>query len=80
MLITSYLFTAQNDFMNLNTSLVFSPGQISGCLSIDIIDDRALESNETLSLLLSSNDSRVLVNNSITSIVIVDNDGKFSLV
>ena len=45
------------------------------CIEIGIIEDEALEGNQTFVVILDSSDSGVLLGNSITTVIILDNDG-----
>ncbi len=51
-------------------------GAISQCAPIPLIDDNALEYNENFTVILSSEDGGVILNNAIISVTIIDNDGK----
>lgn len=59
--------------------LTFQPGMTTGleCVSVSIIDDTILETSEDFQIRLSTDplDSRVMVDNSITTVVILDDDG-----
>ena len=45
------------------------------CIKIGIVDDEALEGNQTFVVILDSSDSGVLLGNSNTTVIILDNDG-----
>jgi len=79
----SHTFTADEDYIRNDTELVFpnpSNGSMEACLDITIIDDMAVESNETFLVILSSSDPDVRLQNNISVITIVDaGDSKFTL-
>lgn len=57
-------------------TVVFSTGNTtSQCIEIYIVDDEALEGNQTFIVFLNSSDSGVLLDNSVTTVTILDNDG-----
>ena len=45
------------------------------CIEVTIIDDMALEANETFEIQLATSDSSVMLGNNETNILITDNDG-----
>ena len=45
------------------------------CVDIEIVNDAILESSEFFNIILSSSDPDVVIENSMASIVIVDDDG-----
>jgi hypothetical protein len=45
------------------------------CVDIAVVDDAILESSEFFNIILSSSDPDVDIENSMASIVIIDNDG-----
>ena len=53
------LYSAGRDFLSLNMSLVFLPGDTVGspprCVNISILNDDAVEANETFDVVVSSN-------------------------
>jgi hypothetical protein len=46
------------------------------CVDIFIVDDGALERNETFTLEITTSDPVVLLGNNVTTITIIDNEGK----
>ena len=45
------------------------------CVDVGIVNDDILESSEFFNIILSSSDPDVVIENSMASIIIVDNDG-----
>ena len=52
-----------------------SANNATQCVNISIVDDDALEGNQTFLLSLTTSDSRVIVGTNLTTITIKDNDG-----
>ena len=68
--------TANNDYSPVNEDVVINPGEQSECIEIPIVNDDILESDETFSILLTSNQIGVNVDVSETTVTIMDNDSK----
>ena len=71
-----------HDYENVISMQVFESGsniRDARCVNIAIIDDKALENDETFSLLLSA-DPDVVVIRSVTMLTIEDNDGEKILI
>ena len=45
------------------------------CVNVNIIDDGALEIDETFTVILTTSDSAVTLDTDVTTIIITDNDG-----
>ena len=76
----SYSAMAPFDYTSVNLNQMFSTGSADGateCVNIHIIDDNALEANQTFSVILSTMDpdDEVMIAVNITVIIIIDNDG-----
>lgn len=67
------------DFLLLNdsTEIVFQSEFTNStqCVDIEIVDDVIHESSEFFNIILSSSDLDVVIENSMASIVIIDDDG-----
>ena len=66
-----------SDYNNVSSSKVFSSGSVNSftrCINITIIDDDALEGNQSFILALTSPDPDVAVHGAVTTIVVEDND------
>lgn len=76
---TQFLFLTAADFLLLNdsTEIVFQSGFTNStqCVDIEIVDDVIHESSEFFNIILSSSDPNVVIENSMASIVIIDDDG-----
>ncbi len=62
--------------------LTFSSGATDGiteCLNINILDDDALEADQTFSVTLTEQDDDVDVGNIMMTVTITDNDSKLRL-
>ncbi len=66
--------TAGSDYVSTNGTLTFLPGQRFKNFNVAIVDDAAIENNETVLLNLSSLTGSATVATSSTVLVIVDND------
>jgi hypothetical protein len=53
-----------------------SPDSAARCVNIPILDDGALEGNETFTLTLTTSDPDVMLGNNVTTITIIDNEGR----
>ncbi len=62
--------------------LTFSSGASDGnteCMNVTIMDDDALEADQTFSVTLTEQDDNVDVVNTMTTVTITDNDSKLGL-
>ncbi len=62
--------------------LTFSSGANDGnmeCMNVTIMDDDALEANQTFSVTLTEQDNAVEVVNTMMTVTITDNDSKLRL-
>ena len=69
--------TAEDDYGSLISNVSFTAESSSTmCTSLSITDDRVLESDESITILLETNDPRVSISeeNSRATVVISDND------
>ena len=60
------------------TFAVGSANAIMQCLDVSITNDTALELNETFTVILATVDPDVILENNMTDITILDDDGEFS--
>jgi hypothetical protein len=70
---------ANNDYTSISEVVTFSVGSQAGamrCVDIPIEDDDALEGTETFTLTLTTSDPYVMLGNNMTTITIIDNEGK----
>ena len=69
-----------NDFVLLNgsTTIAFESGVTSDiqCVEVFIVNDDVLESSEFFNLMLTSSDPDVNTDDEVTSILILDDDGR----
>ena len=67
------------DFTGLKVTVTFAPGSTNGTLEclpmLVLIDDDALEGDQSFSLTLNTLDSSVMIEGNVTTITITDNDG-----
>ena len=71
------LASGGNDYINVLSDETFTSGSINGdtrCVNITILEDYALEENETFLVTLNSSDSNVMMGTFVTTIDIIDND------
>jgi len=66
--------TAGSDYVPVSTTLVFAPGETSRIVEIPILDDLAVEGNETLDLVLSNVVGATLGDQNSAVLTIRDND------
>ena len=85
-LFSHYLHAAPNDYVALNTMLVFTLGQTAGdmaCASLDIVDDTAIERDgEDITLSLSPVEPAVTVVTASSATVAItenNNDGRLEI-
>jgi hypothetical protein len=72
---------ADDDYITISEAVTFSAGSQDGdieCVDIFIVDDGALERNETFTLILTTSDPDVMLGNNVTTITIIDNEGNRS--
>lgn len=55
-------------------SVTIPPGNISGCVDIQVVDDTEAEKNETFTVKLSTSDSSVMLDDATTVVTIMDNE------
>ncbi len=65
---------AGSDYTNVSIEAIFTTGSIR-CVDISILDDNALEGDQTFTVILSTSDPNVLLGNDVAIIIIRDNDG-----
>ena len=66
------------DFCGAIENGIFTLGSTNNsmrCFAISIIDDAALEGNQTFRVTLSTLDPNVMLGTSMTTVTIMDNDG-----
>ena len=70
------LATAEKDYTGLPSIVSFVTGQFLSCIMIDIIDDKDVESKETISLILQPLDSSpgLRISRRLSTVEIIDND------
>ncbi len=74
--------TAGSDFNDTSMVLTFSSGASDSdteCMNVTIIEDEALEANQTFSVTLTTSDDDVDVVNNMMTVTITDNDSKLRL-
>lgn len=74
----TYIAIATYDYINISLNQTFATESTNGaanCVSISIVDDDALEGNETFAVELATLDRDVIIMNNKTTIIITDNDG-----
>ena len=76
--------TEREDYYEFMESMFTFPSNSTNstaiCTNIAIIDDAILEPLQSFSILLTSNDSNLMVQNGRLLISIVDNDGEINLI
>lgn len=74
------LLTAMDgsDYIYISSNEFFTSGFTNGttrCEDIIILDDNALEGNQTITVTLTTSDPDVVIGNHVITITITDNDG-----
>ena len=67
-----------SDYFAINTSKTFRPGSSTNeilCVVIVLIDDYSLERDQIFTVIVTTTDTDVIIDNFTTSIRIFDNDG-----
>ena len=78
-IITILHTAAPDDYSVLQNPLTFTPGVNVSCTTVvPIIDDTVLEDNQTFNVVLSTEDSKVLVDPASATVTIIDNDGEIA--
>src|SRR5207244_3295812 len=67
--------TAGSDYTSVSGTLNFAPGQTTKTFNVPIINDSALEPNETVTLTLSNPSNATLGAPNPATLIIVDDDG-----
>ncbi len=70
------------DYTSASSDLIFTSGSNVNavrCVDISLLEDIALEGNQTFSVTLSTSDPDVMLGNDIITITITDNDGWYPL-
>ena len=68
-----------SDYNSVSSTEIFTSGSTDGatrCVNITIIDDGALEGNQTFTVVETTRDVDVVIGTNITTIKIVDNDSE----
>ncbi len=66
------------DYVGMSPFIIFSSGLTDDdtkCVDISILDDDALEENQTFNMTLTTSDPDVMLGTDLTTIAIMDNDG-----
>ena len=71
-----FVANADQDYTGLPSMFSFVTGQSLSCILINITDDKIVESNETISLILQPPDSSsgVRISRGLSTVEIIDND------
>lgn len=70
---------APGDYTALNSTVVFPAGKREHIIAIEIVDDSVLEEAESFTVQLSPLSSGVRIDDGMTSVVIRDDDSKYTL-
>ena len=68
----------ERDYTDISSILTFANNSMAGdmeCVNVTIIDDDALEIDETFTVTLTTSDFAVILDNDVTVITITDDDG-----
>jgi hypothetical protein len=70
---------AGEDYVSSSEVETFTSGSPNGstrCVGISILDDDVLEGEQTFVLTLTTSDPDVMIRNNVTTITIIDNEGR----
>ena len=71
---------AGSDYVSVSMDVVIFPAGTSNggmqCIAVTIIDDSAMEGDETFTVTLTTSSPHVTLGNAVTTITITDNDGE----
>ena len=70
------MYSAGEDFSQVNTTLQFLPGESSKTITLTIMNDLLLEEEEVLYVSLSARDSAIHVTRENATVTIIDTDCK----
>ncbi len=66
-----------SDYAYLSSDIIFTAGATVSCVDINILEDDALEGNQTFTVALTTSDPDVVLHNDETTTTITDNDSKY---
>ena len=75
---STFLSSAGGDYRSAPVVLTFISGDITATATISIIDDSVQESDEFFELTLTTSDFSAIIPEPGSTIIIIDNDSKFS--
>ena len=70
--------TGGEDYVDLNDTLTFQPGERTKVVTVTILNDFLLEENETFYVSITADNDRVTVARSNSTVIIKDTDGRGS--
>ena len=65
------------DFTSVSMMVIFTPGVISTCVSVQIVDDDVAETSEIFTGTLTANTKSVVTGVETAEVTIIDNDSEF---
>ena len=68
--------TGGEDYVDLNDTLTFRPGERTKVVTVTILNDFLLEENETFHVSITADNDRVTVARSNSTVIIKDTDGR----
>lgn len=78
-LVVQTTFTAAGDYAGLDEQLEFSIASdvlLTKCVNVSVFDDKLVEHKEEFNVLLTTEDTNVILAMSLARVIIVDNDCK----
>lgn len=69
-----------SDYMSISSNQTFTTGSSNGttrCVYVNILDDFSLEENQSFHTILTTEASNLILQQNVTVITVIDNDGKF---
>ena len=70
------IFLAGKDFISLNSEILIPAGNLVHVVELSILDDDTVEENEQFSVLLSTEDTALVISTETAVVQIEDNDRK----
>ena len=75
----SPLYVASDDYTNTSQPVTFSSAPSQMCIPINITNDEVMEPTESFDVTLVSEDPAVQLTAPITTVIILDDEGKYTI-
>ncbi len=78
LILISFVAIAGSDYISASSYMTYTSGSTDNavrCITVSILEDAALEGNQTFTVMLSTSDPDVMLGISMTTVIITDNLG-----